>query len=186
MVEQSPVRTASNIAWFRLAEFVKRREKERALSLYRLLSHSVQDRAVATQLQGDLLRAFEDERAYEAYYDALCLYEASARIQQALVLGEHIILYLIELKKYEQIGSFIDQTPLLFQDKVLLYMRCIIGVLLYSPQDRKIPHVRTCLDRAIHVVVQNHMISNEAFWTKLRLLDEELYQQMQQQILSMV
>ena len=40
-----------SVAWFKLAEFVTRKEKERAFGVYRLLSHSIADRAFAAQLE---------------------------------------------------------------------------------------------------------------------------------------
>ena len=49
-----------NVAWFTLAECVSRGEKVRAMSLYRLLVHSIKDGAFACQLKGDLLLAFRD------------------------------------------------------------------------------------------------------------------------------
>lgn len=68
----------SNIAWFKLAECVTRKEKERALTILRLLVHSFNDPAFAAQLEGDILRAFSDEKAGESYRRAQQLYEQSA------------------------------------------------------------------------------------------------------------
>jgi len=80
------------LAWFKLAELVARREKERALVVYRLLIHSWNDRAYALQLKGDLLAAFQDEaRAREAYYCAVEAYEQSGRILHAAFLYEQLI-----------------------------------------------------------------------------------------------
>ena len=76
------------VAWFKLAEFVTRGEKERALGMYRLLMHSVNDVALALQLEGDLLCAFNDETAYEKYRAAAELYLQTARISEAAALYE--------------------------------------------------------------------------------------------------
>ncbi|MFA5998709.1 MAG: hypothetical protein WC747_01670 [Candidatus Babeliales bacterium] len=73
-----------NIAWFTLADFVTRGEKERALSMLRLLMHSVQDVAIAHQLEGDILLAFADDCAFDRYYTAAILYKQSERYQQAI------------------------------------------------------------------------------------------------------
>ncbi len=60
-----------NVAWYKLAEFVVRKEKERALSLLRLLTHSFNDQALKDQLEGDLLRSFDDHKnASEKYFAA--------------------------------------------------------------------------------------------------------------------
>lgn len=80
----------SSLAWFKLAEFVTRGEKERALSIYRLLAHSIKSPALAAQLEGDLLQAFEDERALEAYRRAALLYLRENDSVQAVLLYEQI------------------------------------------------------------------------------------------------
>lgn len=80
----------SSLAWFKLAEFVTRGEKERALSIYRLLSHSLKSEALAAQLEGDLLQAFDDERALDAYRRAALLYQHENDIVQAIILYEQI------------------------------------------------------------------------------------------------
>jgi len=79
-----------NVAWFKLAEFVQRKEKERALALYRLLVHSVLDAALILQLEGDLLLAFKDEKAVELYKRAALLYEETGRHLEAVLVYEHI------------------------------------------------------------------------------------------------
>lgn len=79
-----------NVAWFKLAEFVNRKEKERALALYRLLIHSLSDKALIVQLEGDLLLAFKDEKSIEVYKRAAILYEESGRLLQAALVYEHL------------------------------------------------------------------------------------------------
>lgn len=81
-----------SVAWFKLAEFVVRKEKERALGIYRLLSHSIPDKALAIQLQGDLLLSFSDEKAIEAYLNAALLYEKEGNLVQAAALFEHLVI----------------------------------------------------------------------------------------------
>lgn len=81
-----------SIAWFKLAEFVVRKEKERALSIYRLLAHSLHDDALSCQLEGDLLLSFNDTvKALDLYIRAAQLYEANQRFMQAAAVYEHII-----------------------------------------------------------------------------------------------
>ena len=78
-----------NVAWFTLAECVSRGEKERALGVYRLLSHSLDDSAVIAQLEGDLLWAFNDTTALEKYYIAASRYQHDGRYREALTVLEH-------------------------------------------------------------------------------------------------
>lgn len=78
-----------NIAWFKLAEFVARKEKERALGLYRLLAHSIGNAALEAQLEGDLLLAFNDNRAHDSYLKAAELYEQEGKLTQAIAITEH-------------------------------------------------------------------------------------------------
>jgi hypothetical protein len=78
-----------NVAWFTLAECVSRGEKERALGVYRLLSHSLEDSAVIAQLEGDLLWAFNDSSALGKYYIAATRYQHDGRYREALTVLEH-------------------------------------------------------------------------------------------------
>lgn len=80
-----------NVAWFKLAEFVVRGEKERALGLYRLLVHSFDDRALAFQLEGDLLLSFNDiQAAKEKYGSAAQAYKVVGRYIEAAAVYEHL------------------------------------------------------------------------------------------------
>jgi len=79
------------IAWFKLAEFVTRKEKERALGIYRLLVHSIQDEALALQLEGDLLLSFGDEKALEKYAKAAETYTNVGKYVQAAGIYEHCL-----------------------------------------------------------------------------------------------
>jgi hypothetical protein len=78
------------IAWFKLAEFVSRGEKERALALYRLLAHSFEDRALVVQLEGDLCTSFNDPSAHEKYLRAAQLYASDKRWWHAAALYEQL------------------------------------------------------------------------------------------------
>lgn len=80
------------VAWFKLAEFVVRKEKERALGIYKLLSHSLPNKALSSQLHGDLLLSFSDEKAIDAYLQAASLYEKNGNIVQAAAIYEHIVM----------------------------------------------------------------------------------------------
>lgn len=79
------------IAWFKIAECVSRGEKERALGVYRLLSHSFNDNALKCQLEADIYCSFgETEQAILLYQQAMELYKKSHRSLEAEAVGEHL------------------------------------------------------------------------------------------------
>src|SRR5437868_9211237 len=79
------------IAWFKIAECVSRGEKERALGVYRLLSHSFNDSAVAHQLQADIYLSFDEkDQAIHLYHQAMEQYTKSHRFLEAVAVGEHL------------------------------------------------------------------------------------------------
>lgn len=81
------------IAWFKLAECVARGEREKALGVYRLLSHSIDDPAYALQLEGDIFWTFNDyDAALEKYHEAALLYKNNHKYSQACSMWEHILL----------------------------------------------------------------------------------------------
>jgi len=82
------------IAWFKIADFVARGEKERALHMYRLLMHSVPEPAISYQLEGDILLAFDDMAALDRYHKAAHFYKKSGKIKQAVAVYEHVLLFL--------------------------------------------------------------------------------------------
>lgn len=86
------------IAWFKIAEYVNRGEKERALGVYRLLSHSIDDPSLVLQLEADILYACNDERCFDLYHKAALDYlkkekkgHAAALFEQMLLVKPHII-----------------------------------------------------------------------------------------------
>lgn len=82
-----------NVAWFKLAEFVARGEKERALGLYKLLAHSFDDQALSTKLEGDILLSFNDQLAFDRYKKAALLYASERRAIDAAAVYEHLITH---------------------------------------------------------------------------------------------
>lgn len=80
-----------SVAWFKLADCIARGEKERALGVYRLLSHSLDDSALAQQLYGDILLSFNDISAAQGrYIQAAEKYEQEGRLVQAAAIYEHL------------------------------------------------------------------------------------------------
>jgi len=81
-----------SIAWFKLAECVSRGEKERALGVFRLLSHSLGSEALASQLLGDLMLAFNSNtEAITKYIEAALLYKKSNKTIEAMAVYEHLL-----------------------------------------------------------------------------------------------
>jgi tetratricopeptide (TPR) repeat protein len=79
------------VAWFKIAEFVSRGEKERALALYRLLAHAIDDPAFVQQLEGDILLSFNDDGAFEHYAVSAQLYAKQGKTSEAAAVYEHLI-----------------------------------------------------------------------------------------------
>lgn len=79
------------IAWFKLSEIISRGEKERALGMYRLLAHSLDNSAFAKQLEGDILLFFNDNAAHEKYREAVQIYLKQERFLEAAMLYEHLL-----------------------------------------------------------------------------------------------
>jgi len=94
-----------SVAWFKLAELVSRGEKEKALNLFRLLSHSFEERAYSLQLEGDILWAFEDKDAVERYKQAAFLYKKEQKIMASIAVYEH--LFTLEPRNYEFVSSLV-------------------------------------------------------------------------------
>jgi hypothetical protein len=92
-----------NIAWFKLADFVARGEKERALSVLRLLMHSVSDEALTYQLEGDILLCFNDDLAMDRYHTAAHLYQKIGKFQQAICIYQRSLLFKEEEKTLKAI-----------------------------------------------------------------------------------
>jgi len=111
-----------NVAWFKLAQYVSRREKERALGVYRLLSHSISDAAYACQLEGDILLAFNDEQAEHKYLKAAQLYAQQQQLLHAIAMYENLLLFkpkniyyvlplvtlYIEVQKQERVDAMLE------------------------------------------------------------------------------
>lgn len=145
-----------NIAWFKLADCIARGEKERALGVYRLLSHSLDDHALACQLYADILLSFDDKQAESAYVKAATTYQEQGKNLQAAAVYEHLVtLYpnnvayriaMIEL--YQQLG---------IDSKVINYVEQLVGHLL-EQQEWK---------RAIELVNQFDTAGDYAFTARL-------------------
>lgn len=120
-----------SIAWFTLAECVSRGEKERALGVYRLLSHSLDDQAYMYQLEGDLLLAFNDREALERYSEAARLYHKDKRILEAVAVYEH--LFMLSPGNQQYITALIDlYKKLNIQSKVIFHLKTLFSLMLHQ------------------------------------------------------
>lgn len=72
MKQNSPEK--SSVAWFKLAECLKRKERERAFLLYRLLMHSFEDNAFLKKLEGDMWLDFDTQEAIGCYLASALYY----------------------------------------------------------------------------------------------------------------
>lgn len=82
------------IAWFKIADCLSRGEKERALGVYRLLSHSFNDDALSLQLEADIyLSCNEQPRAIELYRHAIDLFVKAERFLEAAAVSEHLLIF---------------------------------------------------------------------------------------------
>jgi hypothetical protein len=88
---QSHLIGKTSLAWFKLADVAARGEKERTLSIYRLLVHSINHDALSAQLEGDILHGFQDVSAVQSYLKAAILYQKNNDILLAALLYEVII-----------------------------------------------------------------------------------------------
>ena len=141
------------IAWFKIADCVSRGEKERALGVYRLLSHSFNDNAVARQLEADIYLSFgEQEFAIGLYLQAIELYQKSQRFLEAVAVCEHLITMnphdLVLRREAIRLHNMLGNMA-----KVHEHIRAVLGILLKGP---------------------DHHI--QEFLSSLRELSDELYE----------
>jgi tetratricopeptide (TPR) repeat protein len=80
-----------SVAWFKLAELIARGEREKALSVFRLLAHSLSDKAYILQVEGDILWYLDDRAALEKYKQAAYLYHKEKRWIDAIAIFEHLV-----------------------------------------------------------------------------------------------
>lgn len=95
-----------SIAWFKIAECIAKGERERALGMYRLLSHSIDNQALAKQLEADILLFFADERAQVRYKEAAFLYANQQKFLEAIALYEHLLS--VGAPSSELIGKLVE------------------------------------------------------------------------------
>jgi hypothetical protein len=154
-----------SIAWFKIAECISRGEKERALGVYRLLSHSFNDMALSYQLEADIyLCCQEPERAIELYKNAAQQYNKTQRFLEAAAVSEHlatlaptdmsvrvdVILYHVSYqafsKIYEHVSVLLKHARL--SEEVLRVIEKIVDVLTQRQNEKEmstfLSHLESC------------------------------------------
>lgn len=135
-----------NVAWFKLAECVARGEKEKALGVYRLLIHSLEDPALICQLEGDLLLSFKDLQAVDKYIAAASLYQKNNKLNEAAALYEHVVSLVPDSENY--LSKLIDLYQELEFAPAQLYQRVVLVLLGLKgvPADVLLVHTKKALD----------------------------------------
>ncbi|MFA6263533.1 MAG: hypothetical protein WCW33_03870 [Candidatus Babeliales bacterium] len=90
-MERQQSQKEKSLAWFKLADLIARGEREKALNVFRLLAHSLQDRAYVLQLEGDILWYLDDKNSAEKYKQAAFLYQREKRWVDAIAVYEHLL-----------------------------------------------------------------------------------------------
>ncbi len=101
MEPQQSLRERS-LAWFKIADLIARGEREKALSVFRLLSHSLADQAYVLQLEADILWHMDDKGAVDKYRQAAFLYHKEKRLVDAIAIYEHLLM--LEPDSYDHLS----------------------------------------------------------------------------------
>jgi hypothetical protein len=121
-----------SVAWFKLADFVARGEKERALNVHKLLMHSVDEQAFAYQLEADILLSFDDEMALSKYHVAANLYKKQEKYQRAIDVYRHVLLRFEDISIVE---ALLDVYNLLENDEQLVKTFSLFAKVCLKKQD---------------------------------------------------
>jgi hypothetical protein len=90
-MERPQSQNERSLAWFKLADLIARGEREKALSVFRLLSHSFADKAYILQVEGDILWFMDSTASIEKYKQAAFLYQKEKRFVDAVAVQEHVL-----------------------------------------------------------------------------------------------
>jgi hypothetical protein len=161
------------IAWFKIADYVSRGEKERALGVYRLLSHSFNDDAIARQLEGDInLSCNEKVRAIELYRLSVELYLKTHRFLEAAAILENLIelvpgdimLRVNVIDYYRELANFL---------KIDQHFHALI---LTTQIHLHYALVKTCIEKIIDTFLNTeHEDKLQSFFATLNACDQDLY-----------
>jgi hypothetical protein len=173
-----------NVAWFKLAECVSRGEKERALGVYRLLSHSLDDRGVASQLEGDLLYAFGDKVMAKNRYDrALAWYKQDSRLLEMATVAQQMHVLCPQESMYLEmlIDIYLQRSV---KPKLVLYLPVFISVLTAKNEWDTVIHA---LDRSEELFSIDVVLSlRQQFVSEVLKSEHEVNDLVMQQIYKIV
>ena len=137
-----------SIAWFKLADCIARGEKERAIGVFRLLSHSLDDSALAQQLYGDILLSFNDkDAAQKRYVQAAQMYQEDNRLLETAAVYEHLVSLNPDDVSYRQTLIELYQ-GLNISSKVREYVAILLEYLLDSNDWQKAIEIVRLYDTA--------------------------------------
>lgn len=168
----------SSVAWFKLAEFVMRGEKERALSIHRLLSHSLPNKALVAQLEGDLLASFNDTRALDSYKRAVELYSGGGNYMHIFSLYQDIIPLLINQQRVDEACLLIETSGCMREHMVVLYevlVRSLLSQMPMTERARAERYIDRILDEYMNESDVCHGRRITSFLAALAALDEKSY-----------
>ncbi len=118
-----------SIAWFKLSEFVTRGEKERALSVFRLLTHSFADQAFIKKLEAEILASFDDKQAFSEYIQAAHLYHNKGQPVEAVSIYETLVVFQPDRSEYcEKIISLFNELG--HKEKIIQYQKQLCSLFL--------------------------------------------------------
>jgi tetratricopeptide (TPR) repeat protein len=151
-----------NVAWFTLAECVARGERVRALGVYRLLSHSINNAAFARQLEGDILLAFQDKNAaLSKYREAADLYQKEGKSSEAVAIYEH--MRDIDSNKFAYLNKIVElYTALRVESKVICNLKLLFEEYVHRHEFADAQKVLTLLDELLqpeYTAYQHQQIS---------------------------
>lgn len=149
----------SNVAWFALAECISRGEKERALGVYRLLSHSFDDCALKVQLEADILWSFRDEGAIKKYQEAAEIFAKDRRHLEAAAVFEHVAtltprsLYVLDtlIQLYVALGQ-----PVKALNHTLTFLEVAAANKEVSRMRDMVQQIELALEPALRVQLHQH------------------------------
>lgn len=143
----------SSLGWFNLARLVSKGEKEKAISLFKLLSYSFEDKAFALQVEGDLLKFFDDRSAVDKYIQAAFLYRKESKLVAAASIYEHILS--IDPTNDEYYAALLELYAMLdWQERLLERMSTVLDYF-----DKKLISQEK-INKIIDCVVEQFILTN--------------------------
>ena len=136
-----------SVGWFKLAEFIARGEKERALGIYKLLALSINDTAFTYQLEGDILLAFEDQQASAKYFQAAEHYLKQHNVAAAIGTLNHLVILTPEnLQAWDLLTTLYIEHYL---PKITIHLRNLVN-------NQQLTNAQKCVELAIVKHQQNN------------------------------